>query len=392
MSDFSVYFHIPYCLHKCGYCDFNTYATRTFPEAEYAAALERELRAASSHEDWAGRKVATAFFGGGTPSLFSARTIETLLDAVGECFGFAPHPEISLEANPATIEGGSPGKLREFHAAGINRASIGVQSFKAQHLDTLDRIHSVADALGTLEAAVDAGFESVSCDLIFAIPGQSVDEWQDDLETAVSVGVDHISAYNLTYEKGTAITGARDRGMVQPVLEDDELEMFDNAVDLLTNAGFEHYEISNYARPGHRCRHNLVYWKRGDYLGLGAGAHGFVTRTAQSPDGLLDGRRYANLRLPVQYMSAPDGQWAMTREDVTTAEGIAEFVMLNLRLREGFADARFHEQFGVWPDTTLERLEDLCRKGLLERASGTTRLTARGLQLADHVIGELTLG
>lgn len=383
---FSLYIHLPYCVRKCAYCDFNTYAQPSFPEGEYAAALLREIGFAATRPAWQGRKVSTLFFGGGTPSLFSPETIGSLVESVERLFGFAATPEISLEANPGTLEGGGVEKLRAFRRAGVNRLSFGVQSFDQRYLQRLGRIHSAGDAEAAVAAAREAGFDNLSCDLIFAVPGQTRRDWERDLRRLISHAPEHVSTYSLTYEPGTALTARMRAGKVVAADEEDELAMYETAIATLADAGYRHYEISNFARQGREARHNLAYWTWRDYLGVGAGAHGFSRLGSGCGPW---GERYANRRLPADYMSARDGAWADTRELIGRSAAMSEFVMLGLRLIDGFATSAFQATFDCDFAGAFEEYRDLRDRGFLEQSGGRVRLTHEGLMLADSVISRL---
>jgi len=398
-DSFSVYVHLPYCAKRCPYCDFNTYVVHAMPEQRYVEALLREVTHAATQPEWAGRRIATVFFGGGTPSLFSPSSIGTLLSTFDRLFGYEVDPEITLEANPGTLEGGGEEKLRGFRAAGINRVSFGAQSFDARHLATLGRIHSADETHGAFDAARRAGFDNVSCDLIFGVPGQTVEDWQRDVTTAIRLGSEHVSAYGLTYEDGTPMTGMKKAGMITAASEDTELAMFRVAREAFAAAGLRQYEVSNYARPGRESRHNLAYWTWRDYLGLGAGAHGFAAATraasaaAASPDSAPAwGRRYANLRLPESYMQAAAGAWHASAEDISRPMAMAEYLMIGLRLARGIDPVAFRDLFDVDLDAAAPRLESFVRGGLLTRGPRSVSLTGRGLEIADSVITSLAEG
>ncbi len=410
-APFSVYVHLPYCARRCPYCDFNTYVVHSIPEERYVATLLREASFAASQSSWCGRRIATVFFGGGTPSLFSAASIARLLEHFERLWGFAADPEITLEANPGTLEGGGEQRLREFRAAGLTRLSFGAQSFHAKHLATLGRIHSAEETLGAFGAARRAGFDNVSCDLIYGVPGQTVEEWEADVSTAISLGSEHVSAYCLTYETGTPMTGMKNAGLIAPLDEDTELAMFRVARERFAAAGLSPYEVSNYARPGRESRHNLAYWTWRDYLGLGAGAHGFAASPGRQPatageaatvearatagdaePGAGWGRRYANVRLPEHYMSAADGRWHASEESLTREMAIAEFLMVGLRLVRGVDAPEFERTFGTSLEAAAPRLEEFVRGGLLQRRGDAVVLTDRGLEIADTVLARLAAG
>lgn len=375
---FSLYVHIPYCDSKCPYCDFNSYAVKRWPEAEYTEALIAELRAAAARPEWADGAVQTVFFGGGTPSLFAASSIAAVLEGVRALWPrTAADIEVTLEANPGTVDAG---KLERFRAAGINRISFGAQSFNPRHLARLGRIHSAGQAIDAIRAARAAGFDNLSFDLMFAVPGQTLDDWQADLDTALALAPDHLSAYNLTYEDGTAFQAERRRGALTPVAEEIEVAMFTQTRHHLAAHGFAAYEISNFTRPGRECAHNLNYWRAGAYLGVGAGAHSFAPRPAA-------GRRWSNERLPQRYLERvrAGGHARVSEEHLSPEQARGEYAFLGLRCTEGIGAAAFAERFGLEFPRAFSHVERLRCDGLLEQVAGRWRLTPRGLLLADSV-------
>jgi oxygen-independent coproporphyrinogen III oxidase len=384
---FSVYVHLPYCAKRCPYCDFNTYVVHQIPEERYVASLLREAEYAAAQPAWTGRRVSTVFFGGGTPSLFSPSSVDAILAAFDRLWGIEEAPEITLEANPGSLEGGGEEKLRGFRAAGVTRISFGSQSFNAKHLATLGRIHSAAETHDAFAAARRAGFEHLSCDLIYGVPGQTVAEWRGDLETAIALGTSHVSAYCLTYEDGTPMTGMKKAGLVTAADEDTELDMFRLAREKLPAAGLSQYEVSNYARPGFESRHNVAYWTWRDYLGLGAGAHGFSKGSGESW-----GRRYANVRLPEIYMSASQGRWHATEESLSREMAMAEYLLVGLRLSAGVDASVFEQTFGCTLEAAAPKLESFAARGVLTRSGDVVTLTERGLEIADTVISQLAAG
>ncbi len=381
-----VYVHLPWCVTKCPYCDFNSYASTEFPEQRYTDSLLSELAWSAEQVQWRGRKATSVFFGGGTPSLFGADSLAAVLDAIDQHLGLADDCEVTAEANPGTLEGAAVEKLSAMRAAGINRISFGVQSFDDRLLDTLGRVHSGAEALVALRAAHEAGFERISCDLIFAVPGQTLDGWQRDIEQALSLGIlDHLSTYGLTFEPGTAMTGMLKAGMIERADEELELAMYRAIRSATADAGLQHYEISNFARPGCESRHNLGYWRRHDWLGLGAGAHGFTSRSPGAPWG----ERWANIRLPEIWMSAGNGHRRHFEETLDRGQALAETLLMGLRVSEGIAVADIEQRFSMDADQAMPRLARLVDDGLMLRESGRVSLSPSGLELADSVIAEL---
>ncbi len=272
-KSFSLYLHIPYCQAKCPYCDFNSHAVASWPEDDYVRALIAEIERRAGEAPWAGRRLKTIFFGGGTPSLFRPESIAAVLGSAERNFGIESGAEVTLEANPGTVDAAKLGGMR---AAGINRISFGAQSFNEARLKFLGRIHGAAEIREAARLAHRAGFERLNLDLIFAVPGQTVDEALDDIAEAAALGPDHISAYNLTFEEGTAFFTEMKRGRIRPIDSDRQAEFYAAVREELPRRGYKMYEISNYAPPGHEARHNLSYWRLESYLGLGAGAHSFA--------------------------------------------------------------------------------------------------------------------
>jgi len=382
---FSLYVHIPYCQAKCPYCDFNSHAASAWPERDYTAALIRELTLRAEMAPWRGQSISTIFFGGGTPSLFAPESINSLLNSASRWFGIEPDAEITLEANPGTV---TKAKLSGWRSGGVNRMSFGAQSFDDRTLKTLGRIHTASETREAARAAVRAGFDRFNLDLIFAVPGQTVDSVIRDIHQAAALAPDHISAYNLTFEEGTAFFTEMKRGRIMPLGNDEQAAFYATVRSELPALGYQMYEISNYARPGRESRHNLNYWRAGSYLGIGAGAHSFARHASDSDPQY---RRWWNERAPAAYMArakqAGDAESGSETLDLRTAAG--EFVFLNLRLREGFALADFNHRFGQ----SFESLFGTCTRRLLDgellrQQDDRLLLSDRGLELADSVFAE----
>ncbi len=378
---FSLYIHIPYCQAKCPYCDFNSYAATSWPEADYTAALIRELQTRAAAAPFAGGNVRTIFFGGGTPSLFAPSSIGRILETADRVCGIESSAEITLEANPGTVDAA---KLAGMRAAGINRVSFGAQSFNPAILKFLGRIHSADETREAARYAHQAGFERLNLDLIFAVPGQTLDDVMHDIACATALEPDHISAYNLTFEEGTAFFTDMKRGRIKPLLSDEQAAMYEAVRTELPRRGYAMYEISNYAQYGREARHNLTYWHAETYLGIGAGAHSFAREGA-------GGRRWWNVKLPARYIAdvTENGNAEGGAEivDIHTAE--SEYVFLNLRLREGFALEDFVSRFGRTFDEAFgAQARRLIEGGLLVSDRGQLYLSDRGLELADSVFAE----
>ncbi len=375
MDPIGLYLHIPYCLHKCGYCDFNSHNINEAEMEAYVQALLREIEQAA--KGVRKRRVATIFFGGGTPTTLPFTDLARILNACHRHFQVDPQAEITCEANPATIPQTDLAQLRE---AGFNRLSIGVQSFDPDELKRLERVHSVDEVYLTVERARQAGFDNLSLDLMFALPGQTVERWQDNLQKAIDLQPDHISAYNLTIEPDTAFYKQQTQGRLQMPPDDFQRELFEITLETLTTAGYEHYEISNYAQPGRQCRHNLNYWVNGEYIGLGAGA-----------SSTFKGERYKNENLPARYIARiNETQTAVeSRETPDRRQRMGEAVMLGLRLKAGLSLFQFKNQFGIsFHEAFGEIVERLEKMELLEISRDRASLTLEGLFLADSVIVE----
>jgi oxygen-independent coproporphyrinogen-3 oxidase len=378
---FSLYVHIPWCQSKCPYCDFNSHAAASWPEADYTRALISELEYRARTPSYAGQRIKTIFFGGGTPSLFDPKSIGSIIDAANRVCGIEGDAEITLEANPGTVD---LAKLAGMRAAGVNRISFGAQSFNAATLKFLGRIHSADETRAAAKMAQRAGFDRLNLDLIFAVPGQTVADVLFDIESVAALEPDHISAYNLTFEEGTAFFTDLKRGRIKQLATDDQAAMYQTVREEIPRRGYPMYEISNYAAPGHEARHNLTYWRGQTYLGIGAGAHSYAG------DG-HGGRRWWNEKLPARYISSikerANAESGAETIDESTAQ--SEFVFLNLRLREGFALADFQERFARNFECIFGSVATpLFNNGLLTLDRGRIKLTDRGLEMADSVFAE----
>jgi oxygen-independent coproporphyrinogen-3 oxidase len=371
----SLYLHFPWCVRKCPYCDFNSFtAEDTLPVARYLAALDADL--AHQAPAFADRRIETIFLGGGTPSLFSPQAIADALASARRVLEVARDAEVTLEANPGTIE---RGRFAEYAAAGITRVSVGAQSFSARHLEVLGRIHGAHDARIAAEELHAAGIDNFNLDLMYALPGQTVEDALDDLRAALALDPAHLSHYQLTLEPGT-VFGARP----PPAMPDDDTaeSMLAAGLELLDAAGFERYEVSAYARPGRRCRHNLNYWTFGDYVGAGAGAHG---KRSHLRDGRVVGvTRTSQAREPRRYMHS--SVKALASREVDPADLPFEFMLNALRLVEGVDLALFTARTGLEHARVAPVLRDLAGRGLLDVDHDGYRPSARGLQVLNDAL------
>lgn len=372
----ALYVHLPWCIRKCPYCDFNSHASPNGPpESPYVAALLVDL-AQDLTGPAAGRPLVSIFIGGGTPSLFSGAAIARLLDGVRALANLVPDAEITLEANPGSADAAN---FAAYRAAGVNRLSIGVQSLDEDKLRRLGRIHDPGQAHAAVALARSAGFDNLNLDLMYALPGQTLGEAAADLDAVIALGPEHLSYYQLTLEPNTPFHRA------PPPLPDDDLaaDMHDQGADRLTAAGFGQYEVSAYARPGRRCRHNINYWEFGDYLGVGAGAHAKLTDPAT---GRVE--RSAKHRHPDAYLAAvPDGAFASTRRTLGPDDLALEFVMFALRLNAGFDPRLFEERTGLTYGTIRGRVEAAQRDGLLEPGPRLVRPTELGQRFLNDLVG-----
>jgi putative oxygen-independent coproporphyrinogen III oxidase len=377
-SAFGLYIHWPFCLSKCPYCDFNSHVRQAgVDEARFARAFAAEIAATAARLP--GRTVSTIFFGGGTPSLMQPATVGAVLDAVARHWPIADDVEVSLEANPTSVEAT---RFRGFRAAGINRVSLGVQALDDAALKALGRLHSAQEALGAV-AIARSTFERYSFDLIYARPGQTPQAWAAELKRAIEEAGEHLSLYQLTIEQETPFAALHAAGKLLIPGDDTARALYDATQDVCMSAGLPAYEISNHARPGGECRHNLVYWRAQEYAGIGPGAHGRLDIAA--------GRRAtATEKRPQDWLSRVEslGHGIVSDEALTQEQIADEFLLMGLRLAEGIDPARYARLAGRRLDP--RRVALLREQGALERTpEGRLRLTLAGFPLLDAVIADL---
>lgn len=384
----ALYIHIPWCIRKCPYCDFNSHqANDDLPEAAYVTALRADLE-----QDLAlvqGRKLTSIFFGGGTPSIFSANAIAQILQDAERLIGFEPDIEITLEANPGTFE---QERFSGFRAAGVNRLSIGIQSFNDVQLKLLGRVHDGDEALRAVAVARKAGFDNINLDLMHGLPQQSNDDAMADLQQAIALSPEHLSWYQLTIEQNTAFYSA------PPVLPEEEIlaDIQDAGQVLLASAGYVQYEVSAYAQPGKQARHNLNYWQFGDYLGIGAGAHGKITRPLQNSI-----MRLWKTRFPKHYLESQQKITAPVNGhqnsyvgggEVLTPESLPlEFMLNALRLNDGVSAEIFSQRTGLCRSTLNPQWQSLTERGLVEMDCGRLSTTALGFRFLNSVLQVYTI-
>jgi oxygen-independent coproporphyrinogen-3 oxidase len=373
----ALYIHIPFCTNKCFYCDFNSYVAEGQPIDAYLDALEREM--ALTVEALPPERIDTVFVGGGTPTVLTPAQMTRFLASVRRHFPLAPDAEYTMEANPGTTD---PEKLAAMREGGVNRISFGAQTFDHELLRTIGRIHQAEDVVRSIENARAAGFANLSIDLMFGLPNQKLHHLEDSVDRALSLDLPHYSLYSLKIEENTLFYRLYQRGELPLPEEEEENAMYQFLIDRLTEAGYRHYEISNFARPGYESRHNRTYWRNEPYYGLGAGAHGYAR-----------GWRHSNVRGVQAYIDGAQRQLPrLETHPVTTREAMEDFMMVGLRMLEGVKQADFAAQFGSGRQIGAifgETLDRLMEQGLLERIPSEEgyRLTARGVFLGNEVFG-----
>ncbi len=377
-SPFAVYVHWPFCLSKCPYCDFNSHVRHGgIDEARFLRAYETEIAATAARVP--GRTVSSIFFGGGTPSLMQASSVQTILDCIGKHWTVAPDVEVTLEANPTSVEAT---RFRGYRTAGVNRVSLGVQALDDDALKELGRLHTAQEALDAVAVARSI-FDRYSFDLIYARPQQSLDAWAAELKRAIAEAAEHLSLYQLTIEPDTPFFGLHRAGKLAVPGEDLARDLYDLTQSICSKADLPAYEISNHARPGAECRHNLVYWRGHDYAGVGPGAHGRLT---------IDGRRVATAtdKRPEAWLVRLEetGTSFTVDEKLTSGETADEYLLMGLRLAEGIDTARYRALSGR--DLDPRRISILREEGAVETtADGRLRVTKSGFPLLDAVVADL---
>ncbi|MER3403166.1 MAG: coproporphyrinogen III oxidase [Armatimonadota bacterium] len=360
----SLYVHIPFCHRKCGYCDFNSYAMAGAIVEAFVSALHTEI----AQTPYAGIRAHTVFFGGGTPTFLNEKSLSDILEHLARRFRIVPHAEITLEANPGSVR---PDQLKALRKAGFNRISFGVQSFHADELQRMDRIHSPEDVLRSVEWARTAGFHNLNLDLIFALPDQTLERWAQNLACATALESEHLSLYALMLEPNTRFYHLYQKGQLRLPEEDLQVAMYRLAQQETARAGYLQYEISNYAKPGYECQHNLTYWRNEPYLGFGPGAVSY-----------MEGVRWTNIKHPREYVRRLQrGEpLVLESESLTGWEQVGETLMLGLRTLVGVDLAEMEVRFGLPVSAHYaETITTLCKRGWLARDGTRIRLTQEGL-------------
>jgi oxygen-independent coproporphyrinogen-3 oxidase len=374
MKNTAIYIHIPFCDHKCIYCDFYSIITSDNISSYKTALLQEINYYADLHAK--NRNITSIYFGGGTPSLMDPGYLNEIITHIKNKFSVHPSAEITMETNPGTV---SRNKLKEFHDAGINRISIGIQSFNENELKFLTRIHDKETAIRTVYDAAETGFNNISVDLIFNLPGQTKEIWSDNLNTALSLPVQHVSAYSLILERGTILNKMVLDGKVNIQDEDYDAELYEMTIDFMTANGFEQYEVSNFAKPGYECIHNNAYWRYQDYLSFGTSAHSFV-----------DGKRwwnYSSLKLYNAQIETK-GFAEANHEFISSEESINEYTMLALR-SYGLDIQDFKKRFGdEWHTNNSAYLQLLENNGMIFKNGNLLKLTKHGYAVCDEIIAK----
>ena len=377
METISLYIHIPLCVKKCAYCDFASFAGRMGQRDRYVQAVCREIRAQAAF--FGRRSVATIFFGGGTPTLLSGEQIQAIMQTVRDCFDVLPDAEISMEGNPGTL---NMENLRAYRQVGVNRLSLGVQSMDNELLKAIGRIHTAAEAEHAVRMAREAGFDNLNLDLMYGLPGQAAWQWEETLHHAIALAPEHMSCYSLILEEGTPLYDSVNAGTCAPLPDEDEMERMDKlTLRLLREAGYGRYEVSNFAKPGRECRHNIVYWECLPYLGVGLNAHSD-----------MDGRRFYNPASWEDYLAMAEGNMLSREQEGNSSadERMFERMMMGLRQTRGVDAQRFACDFGVqiedvWPET-IARMR--CGN-LMDTNKKRFFLTERGMQVMNGVLVSL---
>lgn len=378
LENLSIYIHVPFCKKKCYYCDFSSYSGKENLIKEYIIALKEEIILYA--EEIEKYNIQTIFLGGGTPSVLKSSQIEEIMDCIKENYNISKTAEISIELNPESMD---IDKLKTYYNTGINRLSIGLQACQDHLLKKLGRLHNYEDYLKNLKCARDVGFTNISTDLMFALPGQKIEDWYETLENIINLEIPHISTYSLIIEEGTLFYQWEKSGNISRLTEDLELRMYHDAIKYLKSKNYTHYEISNFAKPGFQSKHNKIYWQNLNYIGLGSGAHSYFKD--QRFNNFVDIETYIhhiNLnKKPIENII-----------DISRKDEISETMFLGLRMMEGISIDKFQKRFNESPfDIYEKQFLDLKKKGLLSWDEKHIYLTKKGIDLANIVFQEMLL-
>ncbi|KAB3539089.1 oxygen-independent coproporphyrinogen III oxidase [Alkaliphilus pronyensis] len=378
MLDIGLYIHIPFCERKCFYCDFNSFEGEKAKILPYLKALLKEIELYSHRLREC--RIKTIFIGGGTPSLLMGEDIYNILNTIIKKYRVANNIEITIETNPGTLR---IDKLNDYKTAGINRLSVGLQACQDHHLKRLGRIHSYKEFMDNIKSVKKIGFNNINVDLMFSLPNQTLNEWRTSLRQMVELEIPHISAYSLILEEGTALYKDYKSKKLVPLKEEQELEMFHYTIDYLKQKNYNHYEISNFGKEGFECKHNLIYWNNEFYLGLGAGAHSYMSEG-----------RFNNVVNIDDYIRLLNNGEAPVNEitKLTTKDEISETMFLGLRMMAGVSIPKFKKRFGICPFTIYkDKLVQLEKQNLITITKDTIKLTPKGIDLANLVFAEMLI-
>jgi oxygen-independent coproporphyrinogen-3 oxidase len=368
----SLYIHIPFCISKCIYCDFNSIVIKSQVVDEYLKAIEKELQSAAGKYSFT-----TVFIGGGTPTVLNETQLDRLLSMISKHVDVTNLKEYTIEVNPGTLSDEKTFIMKNSH---VNRISIGIQSFNDRYLKLLGRIHSANEAIDVYFNVREKGFNNISIDLIYGYPAQSLNEWKKDLRECCKLDPEHISAYCLTYEQGTPIVKMTESGSLKKLSEEEELKMYEFTNDFLCDKGYNHYEISNFAKQGKECRHNTVYWENREYIGIGAGAFSYV-----------NGERYCNMKNVKEYVSSVTSKKNLIcfSEKLPQKKRASEILIMALRMTSGISRKEFIQRSGFDLNELFEKqLNNLTQAGLINFDDERVKLTRKGLSVADSVMME----
>ncbi|MBM7556229.1 radical SAM family heme chaperone HemW [Halanaerobacter jeridensis] len=377
-EDYGLYIHIPFCAQKCHYCDFNSIAADDDLISRYLDALKKEIKLVA--DKYYSPQLQTIYIGGGTPSILSGQDLSTILNQCRQKFDLNSNLEITMEANPGTL---SEEQLRLTKQAGVNRLSLGVQSFNNQFLTKLGRIHSKDDVITSYRLARELDFDNISFDLMFALPGQSLNQWENTLQQAIELGPEHISAYNLKIEPNTVFAQWLEEGKIEKISEELDLKMYRRTIELLEENNYYQYEISNFSQPGYNSRHNKIYWQNQEYLALGPGAHFY--------DGQFRGYNITDIKDYCHHLEA--GQLAIAEQNkLSRVEKIEETLILGLRLNQGISLAEFKKKFNQSLTEIYEiEIQKLVGQDLINQSKGRLFLTDHGREIANQVLSSFIL-
>lgn len=373
---FGIYIHIPFCVKKCKYCDFNSFKMNLCDKKRYLEDLKKEIKIYS--KEFSTKQIDTIFFGGGTPSILNCEEIKDLMDCIKNSFNISDNAEITMECNPGTID---RKKLEVMKNSGINRLSIGLQAVQNKHLSYIGRIHTYEEFEQNFREARDVGFDNINIDLMFALPNQTKEEWKESLEKVVKLNPEHISAYSLILEEGTELFDMYEKKEFKLMDEDSDIEMYEYTIKYLKENGYNQYEISNYAKESRECKHNIIYWKCENYIGLGAGAAGYLGK-----------KRYSNKSNLLDYhkMIKDERKPIINIENLSDEEMMEEMVFMGLRMNEGIDRNDFKERFGIdFCEKYFDKLKKLEERGLLDIDEHFIKLTQKGREISNSVFLEI---